>query len=74
VQISGLATGTSAASSALTAGDVITALNGQSVTTTTQLSTIVQKLAPGAVVKVSYTTSSGTSGTTNITLVAGPAL
>jgi S1-C subfamily serine protease len=74
VQISGLATGTPAASSALTAGDVITALNGQSVTTATQLSTIVQKLAPGAVVKVSYTTSTGTSGTTNVTLVAGPAL
>jgi S1-C subfamily serine protease len=74
VQIAGLAQGTPAANSALAAGDVITALNGQSVTSASQLSTIVQKFAPGDSIKVSYTTLSGTSSSVNVTLVAGPAL
>ncbi len=74
VQIAGIASGTSAASSKLAAGDVITALNGHSVTSPTQLSAYVQTLSTGSVVKVSYTTTSGTTATANITLVAGPAL
>jgi len=73
VQIVGLAPGTPAASSGLVAGDVITALNGQTVTSAPQLSGIVQKLAVGASVKVTYTTLSGTSSSVNLTLVAGPA-
>ena len=74
VQIAGLAQGTPAASSALVAGDVITALNGQRVTSASQLSAIVQKLAPGDSIRVSYTTLNGTSSSVNVTLVAGPAL
>jgi S1-C subfamily serine protease len=74
VQIAGLAAGTPAASSGLVAGDVITALNGQSVTSATQLSAIVQTLAPGDSIKVNYTTVSGTTATANVILIAGPAL
>jgi S1-C subfamily serine protease len=74
VQIAGLAQGTPAASSGLVAGDVITALNNQRVTSTSQLSAIVQKLAPGDSIKVSYTKLNGTSSSVNVTLVAGPAL
>jgi S1-C subfamily serine protease len=74
VQIAGLASGTPAASSGLAAGDVITALDSHAVTSATQLSAYIQTLAPGDHVKVSYTTTSGTSATTTITLVAGPAL
>jgi S1-C subfamily serine protease len=73
VQIAGLAAGTPAASSALAAGDVITAINGQSVNSVTELSTIVQKLAPGDTVKVSYTTPTGQSSTISVSLIAGPA-
>lgn len=74
VQIAGLAAGTPAATSGLVAGDIITALNGQSVTSPTQLSAIVQKFAPENSLKVSYTTLSGTSASVNVTLVPGPAL
>lgn len=74
VQIAGLAAATPAASSGLVAGDVITALNGQTVTSATQLSAIVQTFTPGDSIKVSYTTVSGTSRTINVTLIAGPAL
>ncbi len=74
VQIAGLAAGTPAASSGLVAGDVITAINDTAVTSATQLSAAVQKLAVGDSVKVSYTTLGGTSASVNITLVAGPAL
>jgi S1-C subfamily serine protease len=74
VQIAGLAAATPAASSGLVAGDVITALNGQTVTSATQLSAIVQTFTPGDSIKVSYTTVSGTTRTINVTLIAGPAL
>jgi S1-C subfamily serine protease len=72
VQIAGLASGTPAASSGLAAGDVITALNGHTVTSATQLSAYVQTLHTGSSVKVTYTNTSGTSATTTISLVAGP--
>jgi len=74
VLIAGVAPGTPAASSGLVAGDIITALNGHSVTSATQLSAVVQKLAVGDTVKVSYTTQAGTTTSVNITLAAGPAL
>ena len=74
VQIAGLAAATPAASSGLVAGDVITALNGQTVTSATQLSAIVQTLTPGDSIKVSYTTVGGTTRTINVALIAGPAL
>ncbi|MDH2904716.1 MAG: trypsin-like peptidase domain-containing protein [Actinomycetota bacterium] len=74
VQIAALAAGTPAAASRLAAGDIITAINGQNVSSPTQLSAIVQKFAPGDTLKVSFTTLSGTSSMVNVTLVPGPAL
>jgi S1-C subfamily serine protease len=74
VQIAGLAPGTPAASSGLVAGDVITAINATPVSTATQLSAAVRKLAVGDSVTVSYTTATGTSSSVTIALVAGPAL
>ena len=74
VTIAGLAPGTPAASSPLSPGDVITALDGHAVTTPSQLSAYVQTLAPGDRVTVTYTNLSGVSATTTIVLTAGPAL
>ena len=74
VTIAGLASGTPAAKSGLVAGDVITAVNGQSVTSPTALSAVIQKLSAGDTVKVSYTTSSGVSSSVQVALIAGPAL
>ena len=74
VQIAGVAAGTPAASSGLVAGDVITAVNGQRVTSATQLSAKVQRLEPGAPVTVTYTSLNGTSKSVSMRLIAGPAL
>jgi S1-C subfamily serine protease len=64
--------GTPASSSSLVAGDVITSLNGQTVTSPSNLSTMIQGLKPGASVEVGYTTQSGVAGTLNLALASGP--
>lgn len=64
---------TPAASSGLAAGDVITAVNGQSVTNENVLSQIMTKYNPGQTVSVTYANASGGTKTTSVKLVAGPA-
>jgi S1-C subfamily serine protease len=65
--------GTPAASSALTTGDVIVSVNGQTVTTITSLDNILQTLKPGDSVTVGYTTASGAQATLQLVLGSGPA-
>ena len=64
--------GTPAAKSALTAGDVIVSVNGQSVTTITSLDTILGTLKPGDTVHVGYTNTSGAQATLELVLGSGP--
>jgi S1-C subfamily serine protease len=64
---------TPAASSGLATGDVITAVNGQSVTNENVLSQIMTKYNPGQTVSVTYSNAHGGSKTTSVKLVAGPA-
>ena len=64
--------GTPASSSSLVAGDIITSLNGQPVSSPRDLSTMIQGLKPGASVEVGYTTQSGVAGTLNLALASGP--
>jgi S1-C subfamily serine protease len=64
--------GTPASSSSLVAGDIITSLNGQPVSSPRDLSTMIQGLKPGASVEVGYTTQSGVAGTLNPALASGP--
>ena len=64
---------TPAASSGLATGDVITAVNGQSVTNQNVLSQIMTKYNPGQTVSVTYANASGATKTTSVKLVAGPA-
>jgi S1-C subfamily serine protease len=72
VPVAGTVAGTPAASSALVAGDVITSVNGQSVTTITSLDKILQTLKPGDSVQVDYTTTSGAQSTLDLVLGSGP--
>ena len=65
--------GTPAAKSALTAGDVIVSVNGQSVTTITSLDTILGTLKPGDTVQIGYTNTSGAQATLDLVLGTGPA-
>jgi len=64
---------TPAASTALIAGDVITSVNGTSVSTTAGLAAIIQTLRSGQTIQVGYTDQTGASSTLSLTLGSGPA-
>jgi S1-C subfamily serine protease len=61
-----------AASAGLAGGDVITAINGQSVSSPTALTSLLLTKKPGAKVKVVYVDQSGKSHTATATLGSGP--
>ncbi len=65
--------GTPAASAGLAAGDVITRLDGASVTTKDSLTKAMQSHRPGDSVSVTWVDTNGRSHTANITLITGPA-
>ncbi len=71
--IAGVLSGSPAAGSGLTAGDVITAVGGQSVTSSSQIQSILGVYHPGDKVSVSWTDASGQSQTATVTLASGPA-
>jgi S1-C subfamily serine protease len=54
------------------AGDVITGLNGSTVTTASDLSNLLEPEHPGDVVHLQWTNSSGQSQTASVTLASGP--
>ena len=55
-------------------GDVVTAINGHSVTSGTQIQEILIGLHPGDKVSIAWTdTATGQSHTANLTLTTGPA-
>jgi S1-C subfamily serine protease len=70
--IADVVTGGPAASAGLAPGDVITAINGQTISSPTAISSIVLKLKPGAKVNVTYLDQSGTSQSVTVTLGSGP--
>jgi len=65
--------GSAAATAGLGAGDVITAVNGQTVTTPGSLTTIMSKFHGGDKVTVNYETTSGAKQTASLTLGTSPA-
>jgi S1-C subfamily serine protease len=71
--ILGVLCGTPAQTGGLTAGDVILAVDGQSVTTPGSLTGITAKYHPGAVVSVRWQGIRGARHTTSMRLSAGPA-
>jgi S1-C subfamily serine protease len=71
--IAGVLSGSPAAVSGLTAGDVITAIGGQSVTSSSQMQSILGAYHPGDSVSISWTDASGQSQTASVTLASGPA-
>jgi len=74
VQIAGTVNGSAAARAGLTAGDVITSVDGHPVTSQAALQhTMVTDLIPGQSVTVSYTSASGQQHTATVTLASGPA-
>jgi len=63
-----------ATTAGLTAGSVITGVNGQAVSSPQSLSAIISKLHPGNTVSVTWVTPSGQHKTGSLTLTAGPPL
>jgi S1-C subfamily serine protease len=70
--IAGTVAGGPAASAGLTAGDVITAINGQTVSSPSLITSLILTQKPGAKITVTYTDQSGTSHATTVTLGSGP--
>ena len=66
--------GSPAASAGLTAGSVITAVNGQAVGSPQDLTGIVSKHRPGTTISVTWVTPSGQHETGSLALTAGPPL
>jgi len=74
VQIAGAVHGSPAAKAGLTAGDVITSVDGHSTASQTTLQNImVNDVTPGQSVTVSYTSASGRQHTVTVILAGGPA-
>jgi S1-C subfamily serine protease len=73
VVIEGVISGTPAAATALVSGDVITSVNGRSITTALELQTILQALKPGDTIQVDYVTQSDAAESLSLQLSSGPA-
>jgi S1-C subfamily serine protease len=70
--VGGVVPGGPAAQAGLTRGDVITSVDGQSVTSAKSLSGIIAGDRPGHKVKLVWTDTSGATHTTTVTLRSGP--
>jgi S1-C subfamily serine protease len=73
VVISGVASGSPAAAAGMSAGSVITAVGGTTVSTPTDLSSALDQYKVGDKVKITWTDASGASRTAPLTLSTGPA-
>ena len=71
--ISGVVDGSAAQQAGLAAGDTITAVNGQTVSSATDLSTALEGFQPGQKVTLTWVDSSGQSHSATVTLGSGPA-
>jgi S1-C subfamily serine protease len=71
--VEGVLQGTPAASAGLSAGDVITSIDGQSVSSPSALQAAMERHHPGDRVTIGYTDQFGQSQSATITLANGPA-
>jgi S1-C subfamily serine protease len=71
--IAGTVAGGPAASAGLTTGDVITAIDGHTVSSPSAISSLILAKKPGAKITVTYTDPTGASQVTTVTLGSGPA-
>jgi S1-C subfamily serine protease len=73
VTIAGTLPGTPANQAGLVEGDAITEIDGQFVTSGSDLQTILLTKKPGDSIKVTYVNTRGTTQTVSVTLTTGPA-
>jgi S1-C subfamily serine protease len=72
IPVSGVQPGSPADEAGIVAGDVITSIDGKSVTSPSDLRTVIQAHKVGDEVRVSWTDTGGGSHTATVTLAAGP--
>jgi S1-C subfamily serine protease len=70
--VDGTICGSPAASAGLTAGSVVTAVNGQAVGAPSSLTGMLAKFRPGETISVAWVSPGGTHTTSHLHLVAGP--
>jgi S1-C subfamily serine protease len=73
VAIEGTLPGSPAANAGITAGDQITSVGGQSVSSREDISSALVKYHPGDSIRIGWVDSSGVSHTATVTLANGPA-
>jgi S1-C subfamily serine protease len=73
VTISGALSGSPAASAGLTAGDTITSVAGQAVSSASDIQQALVKHHPGDKISVNWVDQNGQSQTATVTLASGPA-
>jgi S1-C subfamily serine protease len=73
VTIAGALSGSPAATAGLTAGDTITSVGGQSVSSASDIQQVLVKDHPGDKIAVAWVDASGQSNRTTVTLTSGPA-
>ncbi|MGO1545193.1 MAG: S1C family serine protease [Gulosibacter sp.] len=71
--VAGVYEDTPAAGLGLVAGDTITAIDGISVSSASELSGVIAEYTPGTEISVTWTTGAGESVSGDTTLIAGPA-
>jgi S1-C subfamily serine protease len=70
--VAGVVPGGPAAAAGLTAGDVIAAINGHTVSSPSAITSLILTKKPGAKIKVTYTDQSAASHVTTVILGSGP--
>jgi S1-C subfamily serine protease len=73
VTIAGVVSGSAASQAGLTAGDQITSVAGHTVTSSSEIGSVLGHYHPGDKISVSWTDQSGQSHTATVALGAGPA-
>ena len=73
VAISGVVPGSAAAGAGLSAGDQITSVAGHTVTSSTEIQSVLGNYRPGDKISIGWSDQSGQSHTATVTLSAGPA-
>jgi S1-C subfamily serine protease len=71
--VAGVAPDSPAQNAGLAAGDVITSVGGQTVTSPASLSTVIAAHSPGDSVVVEWEDAEGTSHSATVQLASGPA-
>jgi S1-C subfamily serine protease len=71
--VAGVVSGGPAASAGLSAGDVITAIDGHAISSSSSISSVILTKKPGATVTIGTTDQLGASHSTTVTLASGPA-